>query len=607
MSERLPASLAYLLIYNPTLRPPLEVSKDDEDAEEEAHILFYTSRDRVASRDRMLRQVGLAKALVNFSEIFSGEPCDGVRSQGKRLVSVSPEPNFWMHACIEVARTPQSSKDKKKTGNNVNTSAKGSGYYYHDESINDTAIRSRLLIGYEDFKLLYDTYTSVLAEDGPQALQARLERFFTPWAWRWDIEEDIDLPMHLGIPLHPPTNSLTQLLKEFSDDLPQYSKPLLISPPYLIPFDDDERYYPQAFPRYLLSRVQRITKQLPPSRRTSTKNLKTLNGKNTTTPANATKTVAAGTVEFFTVVGDAMNPTKWTWPTFGLGKAGATGSSESRNEVQNGQATDPRNIPPEQDAAASDVHPEQVDGILEEPAETGGGPRQVAVDTIALEEAISTDQPPPIPEPLKTAAEEVPNVDFSVLTIYTSEPSNPLSTTRQRVFHLREHGLILALIMPAGQSIESVEQDLQPLAQKVPAFLHKVQEALSASTPLSKQDVSKDNKQVGLSKQLGEKPSYLITHDEHVVSSQGTISNPSSSYLFENKSLLNRGPQITEIFSRLTSPQNWLVTRRGLGSSNSGDNLSGELYMCLDRKDASLVDADNETEGAIRRWAAGES
>jgi len=68
MSERLAASLGYLLIYNPTLTPPPDTSKDDEDAQEEAHILFYTSRDRVASRDRMLRQVGLAKALVNFSE-----------------------------------------------------------------------------------------------------------------------------------------------------------------------------------------------------------------------------------------------------------------------------------------------------------------------------------------------------------------------------------------------------------------------------------------------------------------------------------------------------------------------------------------------------------
>jgi hypothetical protein len=64
---RIPPSLVYLTIYNPTLRP-LEYNPDDEDAEEQAQILFYTSRERVSTRDSMLRQVGLAKALVSFSE-----------------------------------------------------------------------------------------------------------------------------------------------------------------------------------------------------------------------------------------------------------------------------------------------------------------------------------------------------------------------------------------------------------------------------------------------------------------------------------------------------------------------------------------------------------
>lgn len=64
----LPPSLLYLVIYNPTLKPPIEHDGDeDEDAEEQAHILFYTAKQRAVSRDKMLRQVGLAKALVNFS------------------------------------------------------------------------------------------------------------------------------------------------------------------------------------------------------------------------------------------------------------------------------------------------------------------------------------------------------------------------------------------------------------------------------------------------------------------------------------------------------------------------------------------------------------
>lgn len=64
---RVPQGLVYLTIYNPTLSPSGPVAADDEDAEEQAHILFYTARERAVSRDRMLRQVGLAKALVNFS------------------------------------------------------------------------------------------------------------------------------------------------------------------------------------------------------------------------------------------------------------------------------------------------------------------------------------------------------------------------------------------------------------------------------------------------------------------------------------------------------------------------------------------------------------
>lgn len=66
--SRLSPSLLYLAVYNPTLRPSADIPNDDEDAEEQARILFYTSNERAVSRDRMLRQVGLARALVNFSE-----------------------------------------------------------------------------------------------------------------------------------------------------------------------------------------------------------------------------------------------------------------------------------------------------------------------------------------------------------------------------------------------------------------------------------------------------------------------------------------------------------------------------------------------------------
>ena len=66
--SRIPPGLLYLTICNPTLSPDTPAPDDDEDAEEQAHILFYTAREQAVSRDKILRQVGLAKALVNFSE-----------------------------------------------------------------------------------------------------------------------------------------------------------------------------------------------------------------------------------------------------------------------------------------------------------------------------------------------------------------------------------------------------------------------------------------------------------------------------------------------------------------------------------------------------------
>ncbi len=86
-STPIPASLSHFVIFNPSLRPPkpdttldkaessASSDKDDEDdLREAAQILFYTSREAGGvSRDRMLRQVGLAKGLMGFTEYVEFE------------------------------------------------------------------------------------------------------------------------------------------------------------------------------------------------------------------------------------------------------------------------------------------------------------------------------------------------------------------------------------------------------------------------------------------------------------------------------------------------------------------------------------------------------
>jgi len=79
------ASVSHFIIFNPTLQRPSPISptkKDgdtdrdlEDDLKEASQILFYTSREggRV-SRDKMLRQYGLVKGLMGFTEyVFFSE------------------------------------------------------------------------------------------------------------------------------------------------------------------------------------------------------------------------------------------------------------------------------------------------------------------------------------------------------------------------------------------------------------------------------------------------------------------------------------------------------------------------------------------------------
>jgi hypothetical protein len=66
---RQPATLSTLAIVNPRLRALKQddVDGEDEDADQKAQILFYTSKENAVSQGTMLRQVGLSQALMAFS------------------------------------------------------------------------------------------------------------------------------------------------------------------------------------------------------------------------------------------------------------------------------------------------------------------------------------------------------------------------------------------------------------------------------------------------------------------------------------------------------------------------------------------------------------
>ncbi|KAK7687911.1 hypothetical protein QCA50_009130 [Cerrena zonata] len=102
--------------------------------------------------------------------------CENIHSQSRRMIMLSPEPNFWIHACLELARIPRPV----------------------DGSLHDLALRRHILRGYELFKLTHGSFASILTALGQQALELQIERFFTVWAWKWDPEEDVNFVTHLG-------------------------------------------------------------------------------------------------------------------------------------------------------------------------------------------------------------------------------------------------------------------------------------------------------------------------------------------------------------------------------------------------------------------------
>jgi hypothetical protein len=174
---------------------------------------------------------------------------------------VSPEPDFWIHAvrdglalleclllndlcfnqCVELAKIPRPPIDKEKEKSKgkgkekAETKQKGNeerdkqtpvAYDYHDGSINSLAVRSSILCGYEQFKvwnrshggiyvlsrsvyqLTHGSFTRILSTLGKEALELQLERFFTVWAWSWNLEDGHEFGPHLGQSIFIQMNSV---------------------------------------------------------------------------------------------------------------------------------------------------------------------------------------------------------------------------------------------------------------------------------------------------------------------------------------------------------------------------------------------------------------
>ncbi|KAJ7210541.1 hypothetical protein GGX14DRAFT_626007 [Mycena pura] len=635
--SRVAPNLLYLTIYNPTLHPSGPVAPDDEDAEEQAHILFYTSKERAVSRDRMLRQIGLAKALISFSDMFNpDDPCETVHSQTKRMIMVSPEPNFWIHAGIDIARTPRPSTDKTNGKGKDKAGSEGPPLYdYHEHTVHDVAIQADIMRGYEKFKLRHGSFASILSSLGQEALELQLERFFTVWAWSWNLEDGPEFGEHLGPPLHPMQASLVKSIDEFSSTLPDEVVAIAVSSPYIIP---STRYigmsYPPALSNFLLSLLpppQRITScpsaaddstikaakaPLPPH------NPEVRRLREPTRRDEESKSFLGMNIDV------KMDMPKWNWPgylTFGKGGKkphdlltvtplnentgqpslvlDTPGSERTadfeidRSALEDAMVSERIPLPVEKlDGKPVDGHSISETFVSREGDEAIGGSSATDASVQPAEIADVDDgskrseRAPPMPEPEP--------VKFSSTTVHLETSEDPQITRRRRLFYIVRDSVLVALIW-----LDDSENPQDFSSGRVAPFAELATSLAATISATMKNDSKSTDSLPTANNILQPKDRYALSSSRLTIQSADFVSR--SGHLYDARQLLHQSdPDILDVFSRGQSPQHWHIARRGLGTE---DGEAEEVYMEVFRKESSLTDVDNALAGVIRKSAALES
>ncbi|KAI0372716.1 hypothetical protein BV20DRAFT_990959 [Pilatotrama ljubarskyi] len=670
--SRIPPALLYLTIYNPTLKP-VQLDPYDEDAEELAHILFYTAREHAVSRDRILRQVGLAKALVNFSEMFNAAaPCENVHSQARRMIMLSPEPNFWIHACYEVAKTPRPPPSASKSKDSAKSKSKGKEkekdqtsrprvvYDYHDGSVHDEALRTHFRRGYEEFKLVHGSFTSVLSTHGQQALELQLERFFTVWAWKWDIEDE-DFGTHLGVPLHPLHDKLTPLLDSFTSKLPQELVIFALIPPYVIPPRTPR--YPAALVRHVLSRIP--PPQPPVSPRDSARPsapssapMASNNASNPTPPGGVKQdsgggnsTLVANLLSVPTVpsmnLGLDMKSLKWNWPGYlTFGKSAPSSQASSVPQTPPAAAV----VTAESARTQSSVTGVAAEDGLKQDSGHSGRKETLDVDRASLLEAISTESIGSHTRPASPAPSALSKSSHlgEAITQGAADDSSPVASGISPVQGNGETAggveaaagssptpppVTTAEAIPraAPQFLRSpihIAHPEDPLATERKRLLHLTHdqctvafvldidhmlelERLSGDTveliesmlQIVREEMSQNEEQQipSATKILQPKDKYIVVTDEYTTTPPAGFTSRSE-HLYNGQQLLRSDHDVLEVFSRGQNPQHWHIGKRGLGTAADGRVVDGEAYMEVSRKETTLTDVDNELAGVVRRF-----
>lgn len=181
-------------------------------------------------------------------------------------------------------------------------------------------------------QITHGSFTSVLLSQGQHVLESKLERFFTIWAWSWnlanlaealDLAEDLGMlihscgstfsPFYLGLPLHPLYRAILPAIDTFSSNLPDGLMTIVLTPECIAPSSAyREQHYPTALARHLMSLVTRTRNEastVEPHPATS-QDVSDPPTNGTRTPPSAEVNTSNG---FLGIPSAAMDIRRWGW------------------------------------------------------------------------------------------------------------------------------------------------------------------------------------------------------------------------------------------------------------------------------------------------------
>lgn len=534
---------------------------------------------------------------------------------------LSPEPNFWIHAAIELAKTlqPQSSKSKSKSKDKGKAKEASGGDTpapeYYDGSLHDSAIRARLLRGYEQFKIVHGSFTSILDSQGQQALESQLEHFFTIWAWSWDLEGNSNLSLDLGPPLHPIYPAILPVIDTFSSHLPEGLETIVLTPDHVAPSTGYRSlHYPTTLARHLMGLVSRSHHEtragLPHLDRPSEKAELPDNGVGPSSTADAHASNASN--GFLGIPSKAADARKWGWPGGFFLSRNSVRKSSNANSVTQGS--------PPGSIAGSSVAPIDQDALDDAISHNSFGSNEqqdrgfphadltpctngdVSHDNAEQQRfqplGVGTPRPSRAPSPTLTTSEARSSsrselndckashrIHFIFLDVFLAPDDKPWATSRRAVALLKRNDIAVALV--SSDDNDRIPNDVEALASQTSQLLEEIDVTLSEDAQRTL-----DSSLPSATKILQPRDAHLMKSHDYILG--GTGMSSLTDHLYDAKELLERQPNTVEVFSRGLSPQHWHVVHREDGR--------GEIYVQVARKEASLSDVDNVVQKLYKSY-----